>query len=83
MLYSRADLCQSVEAVGCSMQGNCQPMQVVNMSLSACSVTLLLQVLDAVSGALIGAFTWWNLGFVAPALAYVYKRKLPVSPFMQ
>ena len=38
-----------------------------------------LQVLDAVSGALIGAFTWWNLGFVAPALAFVYKRKLPVS----
>ena len=37
------------------------------------------QVLDAVSGALIGAFTWWNLGFVVPALAFVYKRKLPVS----
>ncbi|KAL0050880.1 hypothetical protein WJX82_009317 [Trebouxia sp. C0006] len=34
-------------------------------------------VLDAVSGALIGAFTWWNLGFVAPALAFVFKRKLP------
>jgi hypothetical protein len=40
---------------------------------------LFFQVLDAVSGALIGAFTWWNLGFVAPALAFVYKRKLPVS----
>ncbi len=41
-----------------------------------------LQVLDAVSGALIGAFTWWNLGFVAPALAHVYRHKLPVSPHM-
>ena len=39
---------------------------------------MLQQVLDAVSGALIGAFTWLNLGFVAPTLTYVYRRRLPV-----
>lgn len=38
----------------------------------------MLQVLDAVSGALIGSFTWLNLGFVAPTLTYVYRRRLPV-----
>lgn len=38
----------------------------------------VLQVLDAVSGALIGSFTWLNLGFVAPTLTYVYRRRLPV-----
>ena len=52
------------------------------LSGSGCVLYVLIpffQVLDAVSGALIGAFTWWNLGFVAPALAFVFKRKLPVS----
>lgn len=39
---------------------------------------VMLQVLDAVSGALIGSFTWLNLGFVAPTLTYVYRRRLPV-----
>lgn len=38
----------------------------------------VLQVLDAVSGALIGSFTWLNLGFVASTLTYVYRRRLPV-----
>ena len=39
---------------------------------------MFVQVLDAVSGALIGSFTWLNLGFVAPTLAYVYRHRLSV-----
>ena len=38
-----------------------------------------MQVLDAVAGALIGAFTWLNLGFIAPAFCWVYRKQAAVS----
>ena len=38
-----------------------------------------MQVLDAVAGALIGAFTWLNLGSIAPAVCWVYRKQAVVS----
>ncbi|KAL3147360.1 hypothetical protein ABBQ32_002841 [Trebouxia sp. C0010 RCD-2024] len=58
-----------------NMAGAAPVGQTLTQTLSG----VMLQVLDAVSGALIGSFTWLNLGFVAPTLTYVYRRRLPAA----
>ena len=41
--------------------------------------TTLLQVLDAVSGVIIGAFMFLNLASAAPVISHCFRRQAPVA----